>query len=515
MKKTLIQLGKSIIVILYWALVAFFVWLFYDEYIIEQQWPSICMCIAFSSFGCATYVYFMNLLYKAEFKSFERKHPKGYEILAKIATIASGIFAAIFVISFIIGIVGDFFLICIYGLYLILSIFWKYWIVIIVLFTTCIFLTTFKQPIIKAITKLIYRVSLFSSITFVIYIEIILWKNHINTETLNGNSIIAGGTILMLLLGLLCFLLYSSLKRGILSFAKFRYVLFLRAFKDDDNIQYIYDDILQAINYIPVVKIGNPNNTEGENINEHYLPLSNWKFFLKFYISKAKAIIIVASSTDGIIWEMMQNMKYLNKCIIVFTSLDELRGFKNMLLKNGCHNTIIYSIEKVIKNYHKESGNGFVIKNDKICIGKASSLINYVLKNDFENVRVINEANSIDTNTRSKQKNPISMISFFLFRHFHILNFVNTIESIHNDSLRGIIKVIFAIIGVTFFIFQFLMGVGLMLYPLVIWFGDNADWLEGINHKNISITEKVLMSCFSIAFGLFITKELFKTFKKD
>ena len=49
----------------------------------------------------------------------------------------------------------------------------------------------------------------------------------------------------------------------------------------------------------------------------------------------------------------------------------------------------------------------------------------------------------------------------------------------------------------------------MILGSLVIWFGDNVDWLNGANYENSGITEKVLLTCLSISVGKYFIKNLF------
>lgn len=62
MNKFLTLLGKGVALCLYWALVALFAWLFYDEYITEQSLHSIFLCIAFFSIGCGLQGLFIDWL---------------------------------------------------------------------------------------------------------------------------------------------------------------------------------------------------------------------------------------------------------------------------------------------------------------------------------------------------------------------------------------------------------------------------------------------------------------------
>lgn len=86
-----------------------------------------------------------------------------------------------------------------------------------------------------------------------------------------------------------------------------------------------------------------------------------------------------------------------------------------------------------------------------------------------------------------------------------VIDFINGLESIHNQTIRNIIKSIAIVIATTFCITIFLMGILLILYPIVIWFGHKIDWL-GISYENGNVLGKVFMSWISIGIGIWFIK---------
>lgn len=519
MNKFLTLLGKGVVLCLYWALVALFawawawLWAWQLEYNIES-WRTICMCTSVFSIGWGFQCIPIDCLYSVELNDLN-KHKKAYDILKRIYFITLCFFVCVGLITFIIGFTGEPFLLFIQDITHIVGYTWGYWLLIIFLFIISFILKAFNLPIIKATSRIIFRISLLSAIALIIYIEIYEFKNleESNPTPLIEDSILAGCILLIFLLGFLCFLLYNSMKRGILSFAKLKYILFLRAFKDDDTLLSLYDKISTTVKDIPLIKIGNPNKLESSNNNEHWLPLSNWKFFLKYYISRAKAIVTVVSSTDGLIWEIVENMKYLNKSIIYFSSLEELLEFKKKLLSFDKANlgTMISSVEMVIKNQHKE--NAFVIQHSKVYMGDVCQLINSVLKNDFENIeniKVINTNCIVLEKTNLQENYSITAIRNFLFRHFHILDFINGLESIHNQTIIIIFKCLAFGLCALFYIAEFLLGCMSILFPLAIWFDNDTLGLFD------STSEKIKITLFSIVVGAGLIKDVFKdVFGKD
>lgn len=503
MKTIFTFLGKAVVLILYWTLVALFVWLFYDEYVTEQRWPSICMSVAFFSLGCALHGIFISWLYKPELKRFELKYPIIYGTLYEVLEIISSVFLIIFGIgafcALILPIIGGYAL----SIISVICHYWEFGLLITFLFIAGVIRKKNKSPMVKAGLKVTYRVSLLFAIILIIYIFVDVWFNHENI------SLQIGSVLLMFFSAYLFYLLYNDIKKGLLTFAKFRYVLFLRAFQDDETLSSLYNEISMSIDDIPIMKIGDPHKSENENINEHWLPLSKWKFFLKFYISRARAIITVLSSTNGVTWEIGQNIKYQNKCVICFTSLNDLIEFKEYLLSinDSKFEVLINSIDEVIKS--KQYGNAFVLRENKIYIGEVGQLVHSVITKDFTSIKFISTTN-IDYITKSSRhiytiKQPISN---FLFSKFHILNIVNSFEFINNLFFRYLIMFTACIIALTLWISVFILAVIMTVYPFIIWFGHNINWL-GVNYEDYNIFVKILMSWFSISWGIGLIRFLF------
>ena len=505
MRTMIIHLAKGISILFYWAVVALFVWLFYDEYLIEGSWLSICLCIAFFSIGCTIKPFFISWIYKNELQNFQQKHTQFYEKLEKIIWVIVCIFGVIAIVFFLTGIglipMG---ISILYGLVKIIIYAWECWLGLLISFVACFVLKALKSPVIRIARKLIYRLSLLLTVGLIAYIEVCYVWHSFAEENFVTTSIAAGGIVLLVLGGVSLYLFYKSVQKGILTFAVNKYVLYLRAFKSDDDI--LYNKVAESIDKMPLMRIGNPNKEESEDTNEHWLPMSNWKFFLKFYIARAKAIVIAISLTEGVIWEVVQNMKHLNKCIIYFSSHNELVEFKEklILINNGNLDLIIHAIEKVTKIENHE--NSFVINNNTILLGDVCGLTNAVLKNDFRDIKQINITKILNAQNNSKHINSLGSIKEFIFRKFHILNFVNSLENIHNSTLRGLLKGVGIILAVMFFVAYFLVALLTTFCPLVAWFDQEF--------KDMPIIIKVLLSYFFFGLGLRMLRDIFNTFKK-
>ena len=114
----------------------------------------------------------------------------------------------------------------------------------------------------------------------------------------------------------------------------------------------------------------------------HWLPSRHWKFFLRFYIARAKAIVMLAGSSDGLIWEVLENTKCLKKCVIHYTSVKELENFKTKLqeLNHVALQPMIYAITRILSQ--NCNANAFVIQNDKAYLGNVAQLTKLVIKGD-------------------------------------------------------------------------------------------------------------------------------------
>ena len=123
-------------------------------------------------------------------------------------------------------------------------------------------------------------------------------------------------------------------------YAQDSFYLYLRSFKFDKN-----EDAL--LNLLPkekrqIMKIGNPTSRLFPNLwskNSMYndiffLPSSNWKKHLDFYIYKAFSIISVVDDTPGVVWEMFNHPEYFYKIVFYVDSNVKLRNLELMVRKS-------------------------------------------------------------------------------------------------------------------------------------------------------------------------------------
>lgn len=115
-----------------------------------------------------------------------------------------------------------------------------------------------------------------------------------------------------------------------LVYSKKQYALFLRSFAYDEKETEIWNR-LDNIN-LPILKIGNPKNIFPYGIGDtFFLPTSNWKKQINFYVKKATVVICVVDSTEGVLWEMLNYIDESNKFIYYISNRKSLQDVINKI----------------------------------------------------------------------------------------------------------------------------------------------------------------------------------------
>jgi len=120
-------------------------------------------------------------------------------------------------------------------------------------------------------------------------------------------------------------------------YAEDSYYLYLRSFQFDDK----EDSLLK---WLPaggkqIMKIGNPSSRLFPNILSNrtmyhdvlFLPSSNWKKHLDYYIYKAFSVISVVDDTQGVVWEMFHHSEYYHKIVFYVDSNEKLCKLETMV----------------------------------------------------------------------------------------------------------------------------------------------------------------------------------------
>lgn len=508
MKAFLVQISKCLAIILYWGLVAGISYLFYHEYLIEHKWTNICYMVAFLSLGLAAHGLFIQHIYKIEIDNFATEHRELYPKIEKIVSNASFIFMALFMLSFLVALIGPIVLLYGIGVFIVIRSTWVCWsLVSSVLMGSILLRIPRKSLFLGNLSKILYRISLWGYTVLIVYCEILIFTVLIEENPIIEDEMIAAAIFLLLVFAGVSYLLFKNSKKGIFSFASMRYVLLLRAFEDDNICKTIYLRLKDTIR-IPVRLVGNPSEgdtwfnieytDEYTETDRHWLPSGNWKYFLRFYIAKAKVVVMLAGSTDGIIWEALENSERLNKCVICYTSALQLQDFKNRLqtLQDSNHQPLICAISKILAK--NPTFNAFVVQKDKVYVDNVEVLTEQVLKNDLKAASCIID---LDLGIANSDQSLWKRITYRVFRSLHILNYINTIEAVRNVFVRGVISTMAAIVAIGFYLAVIALGICLILYPIYIWTMPDYD--------SYSIGMKIFETSFSIGCGWYILESVF------
>lgn len=128
--------------------------------------------------------------------------------------------------------------------------------------------------------------------------------------------------------------IYQEKKRVYLfsNYCKPYYILFLRRFIKDGNpqVQECLDALLHNTSGLSIMQIGNPQTLlfSSSSYDTVYLPSTNWKPYLKKYINCARLVFSIIDTSEGVIWEMVENVEHLKKyiyCILDWEQIDEIK----------------------------------------------------------------------------------------------------------------------------------------------------------------------------------------------
>ena len=123
-------------------------------------------------------------------------------------------------------------------------------------------------------------------------------------------------------------------------YAEDSYHLYLRSFQFDDK----EDSLLKLLpsSGKQIMKIGNPLSKLFPSILSNrtmyhdvlFLPSSNWKKHLDYYIYKAFSVISVVDDTQGVVWEMFHHSEYYHKIVFYVDSSEKLCKLERMVAES-------------------------------------------------------------------------------------------------------------------------------------------------------------------------------------
>lgn len=171
-------------------------------------------------------------------------------------------------------------------------------------------------------------------------------------------------------------------------YARDSFYLYLRSFKFDKK----EDALLKLLpaEKKQIMKIGNPTSRLFYNLwpqNSMYndiffLPSSNWKKHLDYYIYKAFSIISVVDDTPGVVWEMFNHPEYFYKIVFYVDSNEKLRNLELMVGKNEELKISSHLYKFIHQLIELNIGTPFVfwIKNNRCFYTSNVSIISSLLK---------------------------------------------------------------------------------------------------------------------------------------
>lgn len=286
--------------------------------------------------------------------------------------------------------------------------------------------------------------------------------------------------------------LYSFIKLysdfHFLIYDKENYLLFLRSFRFD-NKEYTLNLTLKEFG-LPVLKIGNPKTFFPKGVGDvFYLPSSNWKKQLDYYISHAKYIFSVVDATEGVLWEMFKHLDSIEKFVYYISDKATLHKF---LMENESgeysNTSLMYCFKKILSDNSIEQC-AFCIREGVCYYSDEITIIHFVVKHektdtiksftiDFQNF-IIPIAKSEDK--YKEQYNSIDKLrelSRIMKRLFK-----------HNLSITGFI------LRLVFFVFIIVSSLGLITMGLLLLF--NCSMVSDM----VSEGERIPEGIFGVLLG--------------
>lgn len=256
-------------------------------------------------------------------------------------------------------------------------------------------------------------------------------------------------------------------------YAEDSYYLYLRSFQFDDK-----EDTL--LKWLPagekqIMKIGNPSSHLFPNIRSQktmyhdvlFLPSSNWKKHLDYYIYKAFSVISVIDDTQGVVWEMFHHSEYYHKIVFYVDSNEKLCKIEAMVAESEEFKSspILYFCISYLNKLELRPPFVFWIKGKRCYYDNAdmvSSLLSTKLDCESKNYFDIDSEYG-ETISKSSLKDEEAYKKWDMASG--LLSIVRKLFSLINAKLPW---VLFALIIIASFLFCLLLLVGF------VWFGVDS-----------------------------------------
>lgn len=241
------------------------------------------------------------------------------------------------------------------------------------------------------------------------------------------------------------------------------FILYLRSFKDDkkktlDEFRILY--LLQ--NYFKVFEVGRPNEFyPSNNCAQHLYIGENWKENVLTMMDKAVFILMRINTTDNYLWEFEQchSKKLLDKVIFWITDLQEYKRFCAITYEKyklefppiAKDNSVMYYTHGRFKQYCIKSNKQSILFAKDLYDDKTlhSSYGNYFYGKKQKLKVFLNFSKSNKDINGVKSWNTIAFLFPALYTIFSNIKHKN--------------KIYFGILFLDFFVFMFLLMIGVML----------------------------------------------------
>lgn len=182
-------------------------------------------------------------------------------------------------------------------------------------------------------------------------------------------------------------------------FWKKDYLLYLRSFVYDENedsfLDYIESKIEDHMPDMTILSIGNPETLIPTGLGERfYLPTTNWKKELDYYISRAKLVLCVIDYSDGVLWEMFEHLNEMEKYFYYISDKDKINTICEKIKASRYSDSVL---AECFNNLQKVSIKGpvaFIVRDGKCFYDNPHKLLSaflglpYIKLDDFQSFEV-------------------------------------------------------------------------------------------------------------------------------
>lgn len=293
---------------------------------------------------------------------------------------------------------------------------------------------------------------------------------------------------------------YLLKNRNIIIYTKERYLIFLRSF----NYQEQSDRLNVALSKLnlPILKIGDPRGLNPNGIGDvFYLPSSNWKKQLEYYIQRAQMIVCAIDGTEGVAWEILTHSELSEKFVYHIPARESIEGFLRHCNRDSHKfHTALHDILQSILQHETTDISTFIIRNG-VGYGGSLEMVMAVIagENSIERLKQIipdkvldaGAVTATDMQNRPADKTaPIITPAFVTIMDF----FRKWPRFIWNGLKKTFSYIAFVIIGPLWIITPFLFATA----AVIVIFDPNIFYLDWDKSTILGIKENILAGTIAL-----------------